>query len=102
MDIIILNDSCHPYEHKISSINYLMNRIHTNPIIVKEKELNIIKDTLHNDEYNINLVMRHPNQHKRNKTTDPQHQKTKWVTSTNSGKETKKITKLFKERQIKI
>jgi hypothetical protein len=27
---------------------------------VKEKELNIIKDTIHNNEYNINLGTRHP------------------------------------------
>jgi hypothetical protein len=46
--------------------------------------------------------MRHRNQHKRNKNTDPQHQKTKWATFTYSGQETKKITKLFKEGHIKI
>jgi hypothetical protein len=66
MDITIPNDSCHSYEHKISSINYLMNRVHTYPITkeAKERELNIIKDTLHNNEYNTNLGMRHFNQHK--------------------------------------
>jgi hypothetical protein len=88
---IILNDSCHPYEHKISSINYVMNRVHTYPITkaAKEKDLNI-KDTLHNNEYNVNLGMRHPNRHRHNKNTDPQHQKTKWATYTDSGNETKK------------
>jgi hypothetical protein len=63
----------------------------------KGKELNIVKDTPHNNEYNMNLGVRHPNQHKNNKNTDPQHQKTKWATFTYSGKETKKITKVFKE-----
>jgi hypothetical protein len=44
-DIIIPDDSCHPHEHKISNINYLMNRINIYPITkeAKEKELNIIK-----------------------------------------------------------
>jgi hypothetical protein len=28
-DVIIPNDSCHPYEHKILSINYLIHRVHT-------------------------------------------------------------------------
>jgi hypothetical protein len=28
-DTIIPNDSCHPHEHKVASINYLMNRVHT-------------------------------------------------------------------------
>jgi uncharacterized protein YajQ (UPF0234 family) len=81
-----------------------MNRVNTYPITkeVKEKELNTIQDTLHNNEYNKNLSTRHPNQRKHNKNKDRQHQKTKWVIFTYSGKETKKITKLFKETQIKI
>jgi hypothetical protein len=44
--------------------------------------------------------MKQPNQHKHNKNTDPQHQKTKWATFTHSDKETKKITELFKETQM--
>jgi hypothetical protein len=28
-DIIIPHSSCHPYEHKLSGINYLLNRLHT-------------------------------------------------------------------------
>jgi hypothetical protein len=46
----------------------------------------------------IHLGTRHPNQHKHNKNTDPQQQKTKWVTFTYIGKGTKKITKIFKEK----
>jgi hypothetical protein len=46
--------------------------------------------------------MRHPNQHKHNKNTDPQLQKIKWATFTYSGKEKKKITELFKETHIKL
>lgn len=37
-DIIILNSSCHPYEHKPSGIRYLLNRLHTYPIIKKLKQ----------------------------------------------------------------
>jgi hypothetical protein len=46
-DIIIPNNSCHPYEHKISDVNYLTNRVHTYQIIkeAKEKELNITRGT---------------------------------------------------------
>jgi hypothetical protein len=36
------------------------------------------------------------------RVTISQHRKTKWVTFTYSGKETRKITNLFKETQIKI
>jgi hypothetical protein len=40
-----------------------MNRVHTYLITkeAKEKELNIIKDILHNNEYNINLGKTYPN-----------------------------------------
>jgi hypothetical protein len=56
-----------------------MNRVHTYPITKegKEKELNVIQDTLHNNDCNQNLSTRHPNQRKLNKNTDWQHQKTK-------------------------
>jgi hypothetical protein len=38
-EIIMLNYSCHPYEHKTSSINYLMNthRVRTYPITKEAK-----------------------------------------------------------------
>jgi hypothetical protein len=56
-DVLIQNDSYHPYEHKISNINYLTNRMLTHPITkgAKEKELNIIPEILHSNEYNKNL-----------------------------------------------
>jgi hypothetical protein len=71
--------------------------VNINPITkeAKEKELNIIHNTLHNNEYNKHLSTRRPNQRKRNKNTDQQHQKTKWTIFTYGGKETKKVTKLF-------
>jgi hypothetical protein len=49
----------------------------------------------------MNLDTEHSNQHKQN-NTDPQYWKTKWATFTYSGKETRKLTKLFKETQMKI
>jgi hypothetical protein len=64
---------------------------------------NIIKDTLHNNKYNTNQIMKHPaaQKQKQNTNTDPQHQKPKWATFTYSRKETRKITKLFKDTKIK-
>jgi hypothetical protein len=52
-DIIIPNDSWHPYEYKIASINYLMNKVNTYPITneAKTREINVIQDTLHNNKY---------------------------------------------------
>jgi hypothetical protein len=42
---IMPSDSCHPYEHKMLIINYLMNRVNTYPITneAKTKKLNIYK-----------------------------------------------------------
>jgi hypothetical protein len=36
----------------------------------KQKELNIIHDILHNNDYDKNLSIKHSNQHKHNKNTD--------------------------------
>jgi hypothetical protein len=46
----------------VASINYVMNRVHAYPITnEKAKELNIIQDTLYNNEYNNkNLNIRYP------------------------------------------
>jgi hypothetical protein len=70
----------------------------------KTKELNIIQDTLYNNEYNNkNLNIRHPRYKKHNNTNaNQQHQATKWATFTYYGKETKGIAKLFKETNIKL
>jgi polynucleotide 5'-kinase involved in rRNA processing len=99
--IIIPNASCHSFEQKISNINYLRNRLHTHLItkLSKKKELNIIKYTVQNNKYNINEVTKHPNPRERN--VNSQHRETKWATFTHNGKETRKITKLFKETQLK-
>jgi hypothetical protein len=70
----------------------------------KKKELDIVKDTLHNNKYNMNKTTEHPTpqKQKQNTSTDPQHQKLKWATITYSGKERRKIKKLCKDTQIKI
>jgi hypothetical protein len=48
--------------------------------------------------------MKHPapRKQKQNTNTHPQHHKLKWATFTYSGKETRKMTKLFKDTKIKI
>jgi hypothetical protein len=104
-NIIIPNDSCRPTRtQKKSSINYLMNRLNTYPISeeAKKKELNTIKNTLENNKYDRNKSKTQPNAKKQNTNSEPQHKKTKWATFTYSGKETKHITKLFKDTHIKI
>jgi hypothetical protein len=103
-EIIIPKDSCHPHEHNSSSINYLLNRVHSYPTTkeAKEIELNTIRGILLNNQYNINESIKRPKPKQRNAHTDTQEQKTKWATFTYSGKEVRKITKLFRDTQIKI
>jgi hypothetical protein len=67
-------------------------------------ELEVIKNTLHNNKYNTHQIKEHHKSHEQNTDTETQHRtaKTKWATFTYSGKETRIITKLFKGTQIKI
>jgi hypothetical protein len=47
-DIIIPNSSCHPPEHKLSGINFLLNRVRTYPITTEanQTEIHNIKNVL--------------------------------------------------------
>jgi hypothetical protein len=59
---------------------------------------------MHNNEYDTSLIEKPLNQGKQRKDThtDPQNQKIKWVTFTYYGKETRKITKLFRDTKLKV
>jgi hypothetical protein len=67
-------------------------------------EKNTIKNILHNNEYVTSLIEKPINQSKQRTDThtDPQNQKIKWVTFTYYGKETRKITKIFRDTELKV
>jgi hypothetical protein len=69
-DLIIHNDSCHPYEHKKSATTYLINRMITYPITQENKnhELNTINEILTNHHY-----QRITNVNQHNKSQRKQH-----------------------------
>jgi hypothetical protein len=74
-NIIIPNNSCHPYEHKLSGINCLLRRLHTYPITEKAKDTeNAVRNILHNNEYDIKIGSKLPPQ-KKQKQIDSQNQK---------------------------
>jgi hypothetical protein len=54
-DIIIHNSSCYTYEQKLSSIMYLLIRIHTHPVTkeARETQLNTMRNIVHNKQYKI-------------------------------------------------
>jgi hypothetical protein len=91
-DIIIPNSSCHPYEHKLSGIKYLLNRLNTYPITKKSKqtEKTTIKNILQKNEYNTSLLEKPLSQpQKQNINEEPKHQTTKWATFAYCRKEDK-------------
>jgi hypothetical protein len=99
-DLIIHNHSCHPLEHKKSAINYLINRMNTYPITHESKDIDLrtIKTILKNNHYNQQII--HTNQKQNHNTKETQKQK--WTIFTYFGTDTRTITKLFKNTNIKI
>jgi hypothetical protein len=100
--ILIHNNSCHPNEHKLASINYLTNKVHTYPLSkhAKETELDTIKAILQCNQYKLTHIHA-----KTTKDIDLQekHDNNKnWVIFTYTGREIKTITKLFKDANINI
>jgi hypothetical protein len=81
-----------------------MNTVNTYPITneAKIKEPNNIQAMFSNNECNRNLSTSHYKNHKHTNNTSPQHPTTKWVIFTYYRKETKEITRLFKETNKKI
>jgi hypothetical protein len=100
-DTIIPNDSCHPREHKLAAIRCLSNGMTTynlNPASI-QKEYDRLKQILHNNKYDSSIL----NKVNNTKNKRKQHtQKTILAKFTYMGKETRLITKLFKNTDVKI
>jgi hypothetical protein len=87
-DILIHNSSCHPTEHKLASINYLTNRIHSYPLSeqAKDTEPNTLKTILQNNQYKLTHIQQKPRTN-----TDPikKYENKKWAIFTYTGREIK-------------
>jgi hypothetical protein len=106
---VIHDSSCHPVEHKKTAFNYLLNRAEKYPLSStnKKTELNIIKQIARENEYDISILNNKTrNKHGINLLDDPPavntQNDTKWATFTYIGKETKHITKLFKDTGMRV
>jgi hypothetical protein len=99
-DTIIPRTSCHPPEHKQPAIRYMVNRMNTYNLTNSNKtqEQGVIRQILHNNGYDPSITTRHNNR----KTPELKQNKNKWAKFTYIGKETKFITKLFKDSPILI
>jgi hypothetical protein len=103
-DTIIPKDSCHPQEHKQVTIRYLLTRTNNYHLerTAKEHEYNTIKQIMQNNKYNppdIDLIV---NKHTEEQEKQGYTNSHRWAKFTYVGRETKYITKLFKNLLIKI
>jgi len=100
-DNIIPNDSCHPSEQKLAAIWYFLNRINTYDLghAEKQKETEILKQIVYNNKFHTSILSRI-----RNSKTKPdsENQRKRWTEFTYVGKETRQITKLFKNTNVRI
>jgi hypothetical protein len=93
MDLIIHNNSCHPYEHKKSAINYLHNCMNTYSITHENinNELQMIKMILLNNQYQPEVIYEKHKYNPDNKNSQLT-QNIQWATFTYFGTETRAIT----------
>jgi hypothetical protein len=100
-DSIISLDSCHPQEHKHAATHHLVNTMNTYNINAadEEEDRNKIKHIVISDKYDVSIINR---LEKPKNNSKKQKSETKWAKFTYIGKETKFITKLFKDSSINI
>ena len=99
-DSIIPRDSCHPQEHKHAAIRHLINGMNTYNLNAanKDEEKHIIEHIISENKYDISLIEKLA----KTKNNEKQPPRTKWAKFTYVVKETKFITKLFKDSPIKV
>jgi hypothetical protein len=92
--------SCHPQTHKHAARHHLFNRMNTYGLNAadKEEERNIIKHIVSSNKYDTSII----NRLEKPKNNNKQQLGTKWAKFTYIRKETKFITKLFKDSPINI
>ena len=104
IDTIIPNDSSHPSEQKFAAIRYFANRIHTYNLdhIQKQKETDIVKQIIDNNKYDTSILNRIGKNIKQRQGHEQGNQNQRWVNFTCVGRETRYITKLFKNTSLKV
>jgi hypothetical protein len=108
--LIIHSMSCHPIEHKFAGINYLINRITTYPLTkhnfdIEKHNINHLLKTngyhyLDTTKLIHNKQLCTKNQHNKDIFTDTNTSHSKKAVLTYMGRDTKFITKRFKEFDI--
>jgi hypothetical protein len=99
-DIIIPNDSCYPREHKTSAIRYYCNRMKTYKLTPESrlKQRDNIWQFLLNNKYSASSLEKFNTE----KRIGQDIQRKEWAKFTYIGKETRFVTTLFKNTNVKI
>jgi len=99
--IIIPNDSCHPTEQKLTAIRYFTNRINTYDLDYTRKQIetNRVKQIVRNNKFDTSILNRF-NIGKTKREKDSRQKR--WAQFTYIGKETRQVTKLFKNTKVKV
>jgi hypothetical protein len=101
-DNIIHNTSCYPTEHKMLAMSYLIHRINTYPIQNKIEEENIIMTNNQYSEKIFHKINRNQKKKKDNFQNNNKDNNKEWATFTYIGRDTRRITKIFKTAYLKI
>jgi hypothetical protein len=100
-DIIIPKEPCHPPEQKHAAIRHMINRMNQYRLNDHNKniEYQTIEQIISNNGYETSVIQQLNNpKHK----TNTNNRKDSYAKFTYFGKETRAITKLFKETQLRI
>jgi hypothetical protein len=99
-DLTIPSTSWHPQEHKKSAINYLTERMNTYPL----SEGGGKRMKYYTENLKKQWVQTHPKYQQQSPTSTPppNQKKIKWATFTYFGPDTRIITKLFRNSNIKL
>jgi hypothetical protein len=104
-DTIIPHDLCHPPEQKHAALRYLYNRVYAYDLDeeAKTNEINTILNIMHKNKYPpqpFKFTLKDSNLNSTfTKTKTQEHT---WVTFTYTGKETRLVTQLFRNTNLKI
>jgi hypothetical protein len=105
-DITINNKSCHPREQKLAAYKNWIHRLLTLPLeqTAENKELNTIINIALNNGYRKEDIIQIYNKLKQkvNNPSNKDNKEQKWITYTYTGSYIRKITKLFKNTNVKI
>jgi len=103
-DTIIPEDSCHPKEQKMAAIRYFYNRMNKYHLSLDnlEKENHTLQQIVYTNGYDISTAKNVLNKKNANMEKKDNNKKIHWLKFTYIGKETRAVTKAFRNTNVNI